>query len=474
MKTLGMKTDGSITSFMQSKRNNHGQASLVDRRGEKARKISLEKKQQIDEEIVAHIEKYKPVVSHYKLVHAPKRRYLPCDLSITALWKDFSEIHETTVVSYEKYRRIFETLNISFAQPGQDECGTCSKFKQHKEEYNISDTLDVHHSTAEQSDCSTAQGAEHDIEHSSCDSCKSFKLHHERYTVAREEYTQDKSKEWPSNTNIYTVDMQKVLIIPKMAEKNSFFVSRLVAFNETFSPLHKAKNICVMWHEAITGRNAADVASTFFWVIKNSDACVNEFIFWSDNCSALNKNWVLYSTFVLLVNQDWGPNTIRMKYFEPGHSFMRADSVHGQIGTQLKKQKEVLDFQDLLNVIDKSSNQTVSKPLTYEDFRGFEDGCRQRSKKADFGINIIPLLEDVRIAEFRKSSRSLFYKTSFRQESYLESSFLKKKFFMTLPPKLSGNRGINVAKRTKIEEVLCLLARTANQRIFKRFMFNQC
>lgn len=84
-------------------------------------------------------------------------------------------------------------------------------------------------------------------------------------------------------------------------------------------------------------------------VIKNSDASVNEFLFWSDNCSAQNKNWVLYSTIVLLVSQDWGPITI--KYFELGHSLMKADSVHGQIGTQLKKQKEVLDFQDLLNLI---------------------------------------------------------------------------------------------------------------------------
>lgn len=249
--------------------------------------------------------------------------------------------------------------------------------------------------------------------------------------------------------------MQKVLIIPKMAEKNSFFVSRLVAFNETFSPLHKAKNQCLMWHEAIRGRNACDVASTFFYIIKNSDANVNEFIFWSDNCSAQNKNWVLYSTMVLLVNLEWGPNKITFKYFEPGHSFMKADSVHGQIGAELKKRKEVLDFNDLLDVINKSSRHTTAVPLSCEDFRIFEDGHKQRSKKLDTDINIVPLLENIKIAEFRKNSNNLFYKNSFKDELFLESAFLKKKFTLTLPPPVFNNRGINSTKKTKIENILC-------------------
>lgn len=157
-------------------------------------------------------------------------------------------------------------------------------------------------------------------------------MHKKRYTNAREQYTADKGKEWDSKHNVFTVDMQKVIILPKMTIKNSFFVSRLVVFNETFAPLHKATNLCVLWHEAMSGRNAKDVASAYLAVIQKASTEVEHFIFWVDNCSAQNKNWVLYTSFVTMVNSEWGPKSITLKYFEPGHSFMKADYVHGGIG----------------------------------------------------------------------------------------------------------------------------------------------
>nr|CAI5831025.1 unnamed protein product [Callosobruchus analis] len=64
-----------------------------------------------------------------------------------------------------------------------------------------------------------------------------------------------------------------------MTIKDSFFISRLVIFNETFAPLHKGDNKCYIWHEAIRGRNAPDIASTFYHVIKNSNFNVMTFIF---------------------------------------------------------------------------------------------------------------------------------------------------------------------------------------------------
>nr|CAI5830936.1 unnamed protein product [Callosobruchus analis] len=54
---------------------------------------------------------------------------------------------------------------------------------------------------------------------------------------------------------------------PKMITKDSFFISRLVTFSETFTPLHNGDNKCYTWHEANRGRNAPDIASTFHHVI---------------------------------------------------------------------------------------------------------------------------------------------------------------------------------------------------------------
>lgn len=110
------------------------------------------------------------------------------------------------------------------------------------------------------------------------------------------------------------------------------FFFRLVVFNETFASLKSEDdNICVLWNESIRGRNAADVTSAYYNFITKSDPKITNFVFWVDNCSAQNKNWTLFSSFVIFVNADWGPQSITLKF-----SFMSADSVHGQISQEMK------------------------------------------------------------------------------------------------------------------------------------------
>ena len=42
--------------------------------------------------------------------------------------------------------------------------------------------------------------------------------------------------------------------------------------------------------------------------------------------------------FVAQVNQSNGPRLITLKYFEPGHTIMSADSFHRNVGQRMKKQ----------------------------------------------------------------------------------------------------------------------------------------
>jgi len=52
-------------------------------------------------------------------------------------------------------------------------------------------------------------------------------------------------------------------------------------------------------------------------------------IYWMDNCSGQNKNWCLFTTLVSVVNDPkLAVEDISLKYFEAGHTFMSADSVH--------------------------------------------------------------------------------------------------------------------------------------------------
>lgn len=161
-----------------------------------------------------------------------------------------------------------------------------------------------------------------------------------RYDSARIHYQKDVSCIWPETHSIFAVDMQKILILPKMSTKNSYFVSRLVVMNETFASLKNGgKNYCVLWHEATNSRGAAEVASTYYKIISTANPSVTKFTFWVDNCSAQNKNWTIFTMFSTIVNEEWGPELINIKYFEPGHSFMKCDAVHGKIGSAWKKKR---------------------------------------------------------------------------------------------------------------------------------------
>lgn len=200
--TLGMKTDGTITSHFKTKRNSSGNVKTLDERGAAARGIKTTNKLKTEDKVIQHINSYHPVVSHYNLNHAPNRRYLPSELTIMSLWKDFCQ--ENFKISYEVYRKIFEKQNIGFVSPTQDECETCSKFEKYHDQ----------------------SSAEHNME--TCMECKALELHKQRYTDARKYYQEDKEQQSDSNVMIYSVDMQKVLILPKMSIKNSYFVSRCV------------------------------------------------------------------------------------------------------------------------------------------------------------------------------------------------------------------------------------------------------
>lgn len=194
--TLGLKTDGMITAHLREKRKSeNGVAKTKDDRGVVARAILNSQKLDHQTAVINHINSFNPVVSHYNLKHSPNRRYLPPELTVSFMWKDFSIGQK---IGYDLYRHIFKQQNIGFSRPSQDECDTCKIYKAHSEL---------------NSNCT-------------CKTCIYYHDHKMFYTEARQAYQADKDKELTSNERLFSVDMQKVLLLPKMSTKNSFFVSR--------------------------------------------------------------------------------------------------------------------------------------------------------------------------------------------------------------------------------------------------------
>ncbi|GFR77097.1 hypothetical protein ElyMa_000499700 [Elysia marginata] len=154
--------------------------------------------------------------------------------------------------------------------------------------------------------------------------------------------------------------MQEVIMLPSMpGVKSCVFVNRLVAYHETFAPLgnqHKKKStkqvMSILWHEGISGRSAANVTSAFIKAISMMAEDAKDIVIWCDNCAAQNKNWTLYTSIARFMNSsaDFVPQTVTLKFLETGHTFMSADSFHGQVETNMRRKKNVFNFHDFMTV----------------------------------------------------------------------------------------------------------------------------
>lgn len=186
-------------------------------------------------------------------------------------------------------------MNISFVKLGEEECEDCIMYETHQ----------------------------HDDEQN-CEVCLKWTEHKEGAKRSRVAYQADRDREHDPKEVYFSVDMQKVIMLPRIpGVKTCVFTKRIVAFHETFAPLggkSKRKDnvpVGIIWHEAISGRNAEDVMSAYSKVIRSAAyRDCERFIFWADNCTAQNKNWTLFTGMVCEVNQEGGPQSITMKYLE--------------------------------------------------------------------------------------------------------------------------------------------------------------
>lgn len=166
-----------------------------------------------DETVINHIKSFKPNISHYRRSHALQRLYLPSDLSAQKMYEDFIQKYGN-VCLYDHYRKNIRNLNISFVQLGHEECECCEHFK-------------IHGHTEDDMD-------------NDCNECNSWILHKKAAKQAREEYDKDTKLQNKNNCAIYSVSLQKVIILPRCDMfKSVLFIKRLTMYNESFVPIGK-------------------------------------------------------------------------------------------------------------------------------------------------------------------------------------------------------------------------------------------
>ena len=231
--------------------------------------------------------------------------------------QDFCESNIDLSIKYGFYRTQIASMNIGFVKLGEEECEGCDLHDIHLQEFHEVDKKDII-IREEGSNCSQ-KGRKQTFEN--CKICDEFTKHITLANEGRNAYWLGKKRDLDANGVVFSVDMQKVIMLPRMPGlKVAVFCKRIVIFNETFAPVggkSRGKPNGVLWHEGIAGRSAQEVASTYIKVIR-SNRDKSSFVFWADNCSAENKNWYLYTALATEVNRNIGVvDSVTIKYFEP-------------------------------------------------------------------------------------------------------------------------------------------------------------
>ncbi len=447
LRTLGYTHDRIVSSCLSS-------ASplgvvVPSKRGKHPPKHKLSEHQK--DTLMKHINMYEPQISHYRREHAPNRLYLPSELTMKDMYDDYVERctagDGSESVSYVTYTRQISSMNISFARLGNEECEICDQHKIHLQNTERARNDDGDNQVAL---CGDAE----------CVECETWLSHKRKYRITRAAYKHDKESVDANGDTVYlSSDMQKVILLPRLpGYKLCMFTKRLVVINQTFAPInkeevHKKKALGVLWHEGVSGRKDEDVTSAFIKCMEHPTfRDYSNFVIWVDNCSGQNKNWTLYTSLIHIVNNEDGPNSVTLKYFTTGHTFMSADNFHSKVEQKMKNMHEVCDWGDFVACV---RNAGEAYEMKVEDFKLYESGLSQGKTSKESR----PLLSSVSVAQFRKGEKTLFYKKDHNEE-FSQSDFLRKKVsdsIMNLDYQIKTQTQARGVTKSKLDNIVARL-----------------
>ena len=214
------------------------------------------------------------------------------------------------------------------------------------------------------------------------------------------------------------------------------------------------------------GHSSPEIASSFHAAI-TKERSTSIFIYWADNRMALNKNWILFSCLIILVNSSkTNVHDVTIKYFEPGHTFMSADSVHAGVEKEMQKAPSgsIYDFQDFVEII-KQSNSGKMDVLEANN-ETFLNWTKQQATAKLKQLNFT--LKDIVCVKFVQGRKDVMYKLSHEENDFRELDFLKNRSDITSFPAKICNAPCVEYQRKKIQ--YCPKAYPIHARVAKKVL----
>ena len=111
-------------------------------------------------------------------------------------------------------------MNISFVKLGHEECEICEEMSLHNPEHKKDALKD------------------------DCDMCLKWKSHIEQAEAARQEYGTDRDAAIDDDSIIFSADLEKVIMLPRMDTfKTALFTRRIIALTTVFCATWSVKEV---------------------------------------------------------------------------------------------------------------------------------------------------------------------------------------------------------------------------------------
>ena len=225
-----------------------------------------------------------------------------------------------------------------------------------------------------------------------CNTCLAFQFgeclqpeydaHIRRKIEGQNEKTMDKRRaEDDSSILVITMDLQVVLLAPKLFANASYYKTKLSCHNFTVYDVASRDCICYFWHEASGEVTSNTFASCVVDYLENAVASrsIKTIILYSDGCCYQNRNVILSNSLLRLAIE--AKITIIQKYLEKGHTWMEVDSVHSTIERRLRH-RQIYWPAEYIEVISSARSHPrpyIVKDLHFSFFRDFSKITYYRS-----------------------------------------------------------------------------------------------